>query len=212
MKFTQIPSDTFSKLQLNAGIVVDGFTPATGSIDTIIGATSGGVSFTATPSYSDMGEDVDNVPNNTKEMKKLDYYDVSLSGTFVTVSADVARMLTGAADESEGRIVPRHDLKDDDFDDVWWIGDYSDKNGDTNGGFVAIHLMNAMNTDGFQIQSNDDGKGNFAFNFTAHYSIDDPDEVPFEIYVQEGTAEPTNSTPTEPTDTTPSVEDDTEGA
>lgn len=191
MKFTQIPSDTFSKLQLNAGIVVDGFTPSTGTVGTIIGATSGGVSFNATPSFSDMGEDVDNVPNNTKEMKKLDYYDVSLSGTFVTVSADVARLLTGAADNTSGHIVPRHELKDADFDDVWWVGDYSDQNGDTNGGFVAIHLMNAMNTDGFQIQSNDDGKGNFAFNFTAHYSIDDPDEVPFEIYVQVGSAEPT---------------------
>lgn len=202
MKFTQIPSDTFSNLQLNAGIILDGFTPSTGTVGNIIGATSGGVSFSATPNFSDFGEDIDNTPNNTKELKKLNYYEVSMSGTFVTVSADVARLLTGASDNTDGHIVPRHDLVDADFDDIWWVGDYSDKNGDTNGGFLAIHLMNAMNTDGFQIQSNDDGKGNFAFNFTAHYSIDDPDEVPFELYVQAGSAEPTDSTP--------SVEDNTE--
>lgn len=190
MKFTQIPSDTFSKLQLNAGIVVDGFTPSTGVVGNIIGATSGGVSFSAVPNYSDMGEDVDNVPNNTKELKKLDYYEVSLSGTFVTVTASVAKQLVGSAEISSGHITPRHAIKDADFDDVWWVGDYSDKNGNTNGGFVAIHLMNALNTDGFRIQSNDDGKGNFAFNFTAHYSIDAPDTVPFELYVQAGSAEP----------------------
>lgn len=188
MKFTQIPSDTFEKLQLNAGIIVDDFTPATGVVGNLIGATTGGVSFSATPTFSDFGEDIDNCPNNTKELKKIDYYEVTMGGTFVTVSASVAKTLTGAADNTDGHIVPRHELKDADFDDVWWIGDYSDKNGATNGGFLAIHLMNALNTDGFQIASNDNGKGNFAFTFAGHYSIDDPDTVPFEIYIQAGTA------------------------
>ena len=49
MKFTQIPADTFKQLQLNAGIVLSDFTPADGSFDAedMLGATSGGVSFTA---------------------------------------------------------------------------------------------------------------------------------------------------------------------
>lgn len=189
MKFTQIPSDTFETLQLNAGIIVDEFTPATGTVGNLIGATSGGVNFTATPNFTDFGEDVDNCPNNTKELKKINYYDVAMSGTFVTVTAAVAKMLTGAADNTSGHVVPRHDLASTDFDDLWWIGDYSDKNGATNGGYIAIHLMNALSTGGFQIQSNDDGKGNFAFTFTGHYSIANPDTVPFEIYVKAGTAE-----------------------
>ena len=191
MKFTQIPSDTFSQLQLNAGIVVDGFTPATGVIGNIIGATSGGVNFKATPNFVDFGEDIDNTPNNTKDLKKINYYDVSMTGTLVTVTAAVARMLTGAAsiDGSDAtHIVPRHELQSSDFDDVWWIGDYSNQNNSVHGGFIAIHLMNALSTEGFQIQSNDDGKGTVPFTFTGHYSIDDPDSVPFEIYVQAGTA------------------------
>lgn len=191
MKFTRIPSYTFENIQLNAGIIVDEFTPATGTVGVLIGATTGGVNFRATPSFSDFGEDIDNCPNNTKELKKIDYYDVSMSGTFVTVSTTVAKMLTGAASaDVSGHVVPRHELKDIDFDDVWWVGDYSDKNGAQNGGFVAIHLLNSMSTGGFQIQSNDNGKGNFPFTFTGHYSIDDPDTVPFEIYVKAGTAEP----------------------
>ena len=62
MKFTKIPSDAFQKLQINAGILTTDFTPATGTIGEAgqIGATTGGVNFTATPSFSDFGEDIDN--------------------------------------------------------------------------------------------------------------------------------------------------------
>ena len=70
MRFTQIPSDTFSQLQLNAGVVVDDFNPSTGVIGNIIGATSGGVNFQATPNFTDFGEDIDNAPNNTKDRKR----------------------------------------------------------------------------------------------------------------------------------------------
>ena len=43
MKFTQIPTNTFQELQLNAGILTSNFTPATGTVEsnTILGATSG---------------------------------------------------------------------------------------------------------------------------------------------------------------------------
>ena len=33
MKFTKIPSTTFQELQLNAGILATGFTPATGTLE-----------------------------------------------------------------------------------------------------------------------------------------------------------------------------------
>ena len=68
MKFTKIPSDTFQKLQINAGILTTDFTPATGTIGEAgqIGATTGGVSFAATPTYSDYGEDIDNCPKNVR--------------------------------------------------------------------------------------------------------------------------------------------------
>ena len=71
MKFTKIPEDTFKKLQMNAGILTDTFTPSTGVIGNLLGATTGGNSFAATPEYEDFGEDIDNCPKNTKELKKL---------------------------------------------------------------------------------------------------------------------------------------------
>lgn len=193
MKFTQIPTDTFEELQLNAGVLLDAFTPSTGTIGNILGATSGGINFTATPTYSDFGEDIDNCPKNMMELKKLDSWEATMSGTFVTVSADVAKLLVGAADAtaSSGKVTPRNDVLTTDFDDVWWVGDYSDKNGATNGGFLAIHLINGLSTGGFQIQSGDKAKGTMAFTFTGHYSMDAQDTVPFEIFVKAGTAEPT---------------------
>lgn len=193
MKFTQIPADTFENLQMNAGILLDEFTPSTGVIGNIIGATTGGINFTATPTYSDYGEDIDNCPKNMKELKKLDSWEATLSGTFASVSASLAKTLIGAADADKSdatHIIPRNDILEADFRDIWWVGDYSNLNGDKNGGFCAVHLINALSTGGFQIQSTDKAKGQFAFSFTGHYSMDDQSRVPFEIFVKAGTAEP----------------------
>ena len=191
MKYTKIPETTFKNLQLNAGVLLSAVDPVTATVanESIIGATTGGVNFTATPTFSDYGEDIDNCPKNMKELKKLDSWEISLSGTYVTVDANAVKALVGAADVSGNKITPRNDLKLTDFTDVWWVGDYSDQNGETNGGFVAIHMMNALSTGGFAIQSSDNGKGNFAFTYTAHYSMSAQDTVPFEVYVKAGTAE-----------------------
>lgn len=187
MKFTKIPADTFKQLQLNAGILLDKFTPATGVIGNIVGATSGGINFTATPSFIDYGEDVDNCPKNTKELKKFDSWEAKMSGTFVSVTAATAKLLVGAAtadSDDVTHIVPRNSITETDFSDLWWVGDYSDDNSDANGGFVAIHLLNTLSSGGFQIQSGDKAKGTFAFEFEGHYSVEAPDEAPFEIYIK----------------------------
>ena len=194
MKFTKIPSDAFQKLQVNAGILTTDFTPATGTIGEAgqIGATTGGVNFTATPTYTDFGDDIDNCPKNMKELKRLESWEVKLSGTFVNASTSIAKSLCGAADidtTDTTKITPRNDLKDADFDDIWLVGDYSDKNGDTNGGFIAVHMLNALSTGGFQMKTADKAKGQFAFEYTAHYSMSAQDTVPFEIYIKAGTAE-----------------------
>lgn len=191
MKYTKIPETTFQNLQLNAGVLLSDFDPKTAEVanEAIIGATTGGVNFTATPAFSDYGEDIDNCPKNMKELKKLDFWDINMSGTYITVDANAIKSLVGAADASGEKITPRNDVLLSDFVDIWWVGDYSDQNGENNGGYVAIHMMNTLSTGGFAIQSNDNGKGNFAFTYTAHYSMDAQEVVPFEVYVKAGTAE-----------------------
>ena len=194
MKYTKIPTDTFKNLQLNAGVLLKSFDVDTQTMaaDSIVGATSGGVSFTAVPSFIDFGEDIDNCPKNMKEMKKLDSWEAKMSGTFASVSKSLAKTLVGAADLSGSKITPRNDLAAADFSDLWWVGDYSEVNEDGTStgkaGFIAIHLLNSLSTGGFSIQSSDKGKGQFEFEFTGHYSMEDQDKVPFEVYVQEGAA------------------------
>jgi hypothetical protein len=194
MKFTKIPSDAFQKLQINAGILTTDFTPSTGEIGAAgqIGATTGGVNFTATPSFTDFGEDIDNCPKNMKEFKRQDMVEAKMSGTFINADTKTAKLLCGAADidaSDTTKVVPRTDLKDSDFTDIWLVGDYSDKNGAKNGGFIAIHMLNALSTGGFQLKTADKAKGQFAFEFTAHYSLAEQDKVPYEIYIKAGTEE-----------------------
>ena len=134
----------------------------------------------------DFGEDIDNCPTNTKELKKLTTWETKMSGTFVTVSAASTKDLLGAADVASTKITPRTDVTDADFKDIWWVGDYSDKNSGSTAGFVAIHMLNSLSTGGFSMQSSNKAKGTFAFEFTGHYSIKDIETVPFEIYVKKG--------------------------
>jgi len=193
-RYTKIPSNTFKQIQINAGILLKSFTPAIGTIeaDAQIGATTGGINFTATPSYTDFGDDIDNCPKNMKELKRLESWEVKATGTLVTLNTAAAKSLIGAADidgTDATKVTPRNDLADADFADLWFVGDYSDKTGATKGGFVAVHLMNALSTGGFQIQTSDKAKGQFAFEYTAHYSMAAQDTVPFEVYIKAGEAE-----------------------
>ena len=194
MQYTKVASDAFQKLQMNAGILVDEFNPATGVIGNILGATTGGLSFASNPEFEDFGEDVDNVPANTMQLKRIVSYDPVISGTFLTVTAALAAQLIGGADVSSTKITPVAQLTEDYFNDVWIVGDYSDKNdGAATAGFVAIHLMNALNTAGFQMTTSKNAKGQFAFEFHGHYDIEDMENVPFEIYVKAGSGTATPS-------------------
>lgn len=153
------------------------------------------MTFATNPEYIDFGEDIDNVPPNTMQLKRLQSVSPTMSGTFKTADTDLAKTLIGAADvdSSTGKITPRAQLVDGDFlDDLWWVGDYSDVNVDTTGtnaqsaGYIAIHMENVLSTSGLQLKSNDDGKGDFAFEMQAHYDLQNIDHIPFEVYVQAG--------------------------
>lgn len=194
MQYTKVPADTFKQLVFNAGIIVSGsgFTPSTGTVTAanILYATSGGMQFNSNPTYRNDGEGMDNVPENTYQLMHLQSFDPTLSGTALTVTPEIAKKHVGAADidaSNAAHIVPRSDLTAADFEDIWFIADYSDKNTGNSAGFVAIHIMHALNTAGFQLQTGKDEKGQLAFEYHGHYDITDMDTIPFEIYVKSGT-------------------------
>lgn len=180
-KFTVIPKDTFEGMQLDAGVLLKTFDPTAVAApqDTdIICATTGGINTTCVPTYSDLGEDVDNCPNNMKELKHLDFWDCKMSFTSLGTSKENIRMALGAADidSTNGSITPRRNLKQTDFSDLWWVGDRAD------GGCVAVQLKNALSTAGFSLQTTKSGKGQVSVELTGHVSIEDQDTMPMVFY------------------------------
>ncbi len=182
---TLIPDDVFEHIGRNAGIILNAFDPTTKTVDraNIIGATSGGINFTDTPTYIDFGEDIDNCPKNTKELKELDSREVKISGTYVSMTAAQNKDLIGAADYNEkaGKITVRDEITVDDFKTIWFVFDYGV------GGVIAIKINNALSTGGFAVQTTEKAKATYAFEYTAHYGIQD-DAKPYEIYYISGTA------------------------
>lgn len=180
-KFTVIPESTFEGMQLDAGVLLTTFNPATPTAptdSTIICATTGGINTSCVPTYSDLGEDVDNCPVNMKELKHLDSWECKMSFTSLGTSKENIRLALGAADISAdtGAITPRRDLKQTDFSDLWWVGDRAD------GGCVAVQLKNALSTSGFSLQTTKSGKGQVSVELTGHVSIEEQDVMPMVFY------------------------------
>ncbi len=182
-KFTQIPQDTFNTLQTDVGIVLKNFDPEEGTFDDadIVTATTGGITATCVPTFSDMGEDIDNCPTGMLQLKNLENWECRLGFTALSAKEDTIRLSLGAADVKDGKITPRSTLKTTDFNDLWWVGDRKD------GGMLAICLKNALSTGGFSLTTTKNGKGQLAFDLMGHYSINAQKEVPMEFYVAEGT-------------------------
>lgn len=184
-RFTVIPQSTFEEMQMDAGVLLNNFdpeNPVKPADEEIICATTGGITVTCAAEYSDLGEDVDNCPNNMKELKHLDSWDCGLEFTSLGTSKESIRLALGAADINAemGKIVPRRELKQTDFANVWWVGDRAD------GGLVAVKLINALSVDGFSLQTTKNGKGQVSVNLRGHVSIDDQDTMPMEFYSLEG--------------------------
>lgn len=181
-KFTVIPKDTFDALQLDAGVLLTTFDPANPTKpedSAIVCATTGGIQASCVPTFSDLGEDVDNCPNNMMELMNLDSWACSLVFTALGTSPAAIKLALGCADidgTDATKIVPRRSLEQSDFTDIWWVGDRAD------GGMVAIQLLHALSTEGFSLQTTKNGKGQISVTLTGHVSIDDQDTVPMVFY------------------------------
>lgn len=184
MRFAKVSQTAFDEFQLEAGLILTKFNPESPddvADEDIVCATTGGVQITCKPTYTDYGEDVDNVPANMIELKEVDGWECSISFTALTVSAKSIAMSLGAADVNGNKITPLANRGDyDGCSEVWWVGDRAD------GGLVACKLHNALSTDGLSLKTTKKGKGQLSCTLTGHTSIDAQDVVPMEFYVMEG--------------------------
>lgn len=178
--FTKISQDAFEQLALDAGVLLSSFDPTSPSApdSAIICATTGGINITVTPTFSDLGEDVDNAPVNVKEFKHLDSYEITMGFTSLGTTPDLLKLALGCADITVGTglVKPRKDLSQSDFRDLWWVGDRAD------GGFVAVKFINALSTGGLSLQTTKNGKGQISVTLTAHPSLAASGVVPVDFY------------------------------
>jgi hypothetical protein len=114
------------------------------------------------------------------ELKRVTGWECKLAFTALGTSPENIRFGLGCADidgTDTTKIIPRRELKQSDFSDVWWVGDRAD------GGLVAIQLLNALSTGGFSLQTTKNGKGQLSMEITGHVSISAQDVVPMEFYI-----------------------------
>lgn len=181
--WSQISSDAFNTIQVDAGTLVTEFSTTTPTINKtkILCATTGGITISCVPTFSDFGEDIDNCPLNTKEMKHLDSWECTFSTTAIGVTADTIKFALGAAVKTGATVKPLSAVTTDHFtNELWWVGDKTD------GGLVAVKLINALSTGGFSLQTSKNAKGQLSLTVTGHVTMANPDIVPMEFYV--GTA------------------------
>lgn len=180
MNFSQISSEAFDQLQINAGMVLNKF-DVTGTTPVedadIVCATTGGITASCVPVFSDYGEDIDNCPNNTLELKRIDEYECKLAFTSLSVTAKSIKMSLGATTTEDGKIMPKADLEASDFTDVWWVGDLA------NGGWVAVKLCNALSSGGFSLKTTKKAKGQLSVELTGHTALANQKKVPMEFYI-----------------------------
>lgn len=198
-RYTKMNPTDFKRMTWDAGIVVDEFDPTDGSFElqNIRWATTGDNSFSATRDLTDLGADINNCPENTMQLQRANPWGAQITGTAVTIDAEQIREFLGNADIDEvdiTKIVPREDLMATDFHDKWLIVNYSNLNGETKGGWMAIHIMNALSVDGFSGTFSKNGNGTFPYTLKAFYDMEDMSTVPFEIYIKAGEQEPNSET------------------
>lgn len=173
---------TLKNMQFNAGVITSAY-PTDGVIDesNIIGATRGGGTLSIVGTIRQAA--VDGAPTYTKGLERIDEYVVTLSITMIEFTAEaIKRALVGAkvekSDDGKTLITAVSEVLEDDYKDIYWIGDLSD------GRNAAILVKNAFNTNGFSLSISDKNEGTYGLTLIGHYDIEDLHNAPFKIIIE----------------------------
>ena len=184
--WSQVTSESLDLVQVQAGMILTSFnttTPAAPTAESVLCATTGGIQADCIPTFEDFGEDIDNCPNNTKEMKRITGWDCTLSFTALDMSGEVFKAALGAAilnaetTAHPESVEPRAQVAVQDFTDLWFVSERIDDY------IIAIQLKNALSTGGFSYKTQKNGKGQLTVTFTGHVSIAAQNVVPMAFYI-----------------------------
>lgn len=181
----QVPSNFFNKVAFDSGVLVKNWNksaPFTITDEMIIAATTGDFNIASKPSVIDLFEDVNGVPNGSKEGVFVESWEHTIGVTAINTSIDVIKYALGVADvdNSTKSVVPRLGLAENsDFIHLTWIGQTVD------GGLIVADLAQALSVEGLSITTGKNTKGQFPLTIRGYYSISSPDESPVAYYIIE---------------------------
>ena len=187
--FSGITTNTPKHLQLDAGCFFKNYDPATDTPATaaakLIGATSGGGSFSAVPTIRQI--EIDGKRGAVKGLETIDDWVVTMTANVKEITADVLKLAlaTGAssayttsASAPYTKVVASSELADAHYiENITWIGRLS---GTQNP--IMIVIKNALATNGLTLTVADKAEGVIPVTLTGHYTISDMETPPFEIY------------------------------
>ncbi|HBA50087.1 MAG TPA: hypothetical protein DCZ91_20305 [Lachnospiraceae bacterium] len=191
--FSGYTKNTPEHLLLDAGAFFKNFIYEPGGTDNdtfdsavaagkLIGATQGGGEFSAVPSIRQV--EVDGVKGRAKGLEVIDSWDVYLKATILETTAETVKAALSAAtvdtesDEEYDIITGNAAIELEDYiDNVTWIGTLSGSNKP-----VIIQVFNALNTDGLKLTVKDKGEATIPVTFYGHYSPEELDSPPFDIF------------------------------
>lgn len=189
----QVKQDVFSELGVGAGLLLSAAPTVNSSTNaititngSIIGATRGGFTFNANPQTR--SRTVDGLASNTVGAHIIDRYEPTLEGTFITADLDTLKKACGFGDIDDNALTFRHDVKSDDYFDIWFIQRRSD------GGAIILNILNASCaiTAG-SLKTTDEGETEISLTFVGNYTLADQDTPPFNIELVDAPVTPTPS-------------------
>ena len=187
MFITGLTSKTPQNLLLGAGAFFKNYDVKTDTPEKaaakLLGATQGGGSFNAVPTVRQIT--VDGGKTNVKELETIDDWVVTMVVNAKEITATNIALALGAVKSEDAetpagykKITGKEDFEQSDYqDNITWIGKLKG-----NDNPVVIVIKNALSLNGLSLSVADKNEATVPITLTGHYNLDNPDEVPFEIY------------------------------
>ena len=191
-RLTGYTENTMKNRQMNSGIFFKNFDIENDTVESaiaagkLLGATSGGGSFTATPTVST--QQVDGITSGAVGMSSIDSWEVSMSANILEITEDSIRNVLGATNVEDAtiganpyrKITGKGNLDLDDYiENITFVGSLSG----FEDSYVIIQIFNALSVTGISINPTDGGSSILSTTFKAHSTIENAGEPPFAIYI-----------------------------
>lgn len=148
----------------------------------LIGATKGGNEVTIQRDSKNFGEELDGALGKIKGMTKLIKDTALMKATFAEISEDLLLDAlpgcTFSADGSKLVLVPGEITDADFLDNIAWIGDYGDGEGNT-----GVIIKNPLSYEPLVLAPTDKDNATLQLAMEAHYDPADMSARPYELFI-----------------------------